>query len=124
MDRVLDCWLALFRLLVVSCLGNVVRSIPAMAGPNQPLSIDRCLRSRDPEVRDASLLGIRPWRPSRDGRPMGKGERADVRGGAGFGVGRATTLDRAPCRSVSCHRGVLGYEYGSLSGSPSTSQPQ
>src|ERR1700687_126028 len=95
-----------------------------MAGSNQPLSIDHCFWSRAPEVRHASLLGIRFWRSSTDGRRVGKGERADVRGGAGFGVGRPIALHRAPCHSVSCYCGVLGYEYHSLSGSPLTSQPK
>lgn len=51
---------------------------------------------------------------------MGQGECADVRGGAGFGVGGATTLHRAPCRSLSRYCGVLGDEYHSLRGSPVT----
>jgi hypothetical protein len=58
-DRVLDRWLPLFRLLLVRSPEKVRRQIIPMAGSDQPTSIDHCIWSCADEVCNASVLGAR-----------------------------------------------------------------
>ena len=72
-DRVLDRWFPLFRLLVVRSHENLRRQIIPMAGSDQPSSIDHCIWSHADEVCNASVLGARFFDESTGGSGMDEG---------------------------------------------------